>query len=118
MENVNIHHSSLKTSAAFIEALKGADLDGSAMPKLHIEHLRNPMKVEVEDFRDDEGFLFSLNTFLGTRTASDATYKNLIKCYQGLQPWLDLWSLYRIENCVKDLAGTSTIVHDMCPNTC
>lgn len=118
LEHVVIRRSGLQTTAAFIRALKEADLDESKMLPEAIARMRDPMKAQIEEFEDEEGFKFSLDTFLGSRTAPDATYKDLIKRHQRSKPWLDLWSLHRMENRVRKLAGTSTIVHDMCLNTC
>lgn len=118
LETIVIHRGSLQLSIEYINALKSATLDESSMGEIAIKRLRDPTWTKSIDLNGNEGLRISLEMFIDTITASDETYERVISRLQKRQRNLDFCSRYRIEKRAQELAGTSTIIHDMCPQSC
>lgn len=97
LQNVVIHRNDLQLSRQYIDALKSATLEESAMKAADIKRLRGPTWAQSIDLKSDEGLRISLETFVDTLTASDETYEKVINRYQTRRPNIDFLSRYRIE---------------------
>ncbi|KAJ7289478.1 hypothetical protein C8J57DRAFT_1493916 [Mycena rebaudengoi] len=101
----------------FIETLKNASLDDEKEnldPDL-VSRLRNPPK-EPPTLTSDERL--SIDLYLSISNASVETYDSVRTAILRRHPDDEILSYYRVKNLVSDLSGVTSIVRDMCINSC
>ncbi len=119
LEEIVIHRQDLQTSMDFIRLIREATLENSSLDVEVIKRLRNPSPSSpLQSDLNYTGLLVSLHMFLATLNASQAVYNELVTRFSMCFPHRDTFSLYRITKQVTTLAGTATMIHDMCPDSC
>ncbi|KAF7761992.1 hypothetical protein Agabi119p4_9984 [Agaricus bisporus var. burnettii] len=86
--------------------------------KLSIQYNQNP-PTEYIDLEEDFNSKLSLDLYLALQTYPEAVYTKVTTILnRALPSTLSLLSLYRIKRFARKFSYTSTIEHDMCPNSC
>ena len=107
----------IRTTAAFINALKNATLMSSNITEAAIERLR-AAPPEVPHDLEDPDFLFSLRSFLSVTNASEETYNGFRAVALAQHPDDQFFSFDQMKRRVEQISGIVPIIHNMCFNTC
>ncbi|KAF6757352.1 hypothetical protein DFP72DRAFT_744266, partial [Ephemerocybe angulata] len=109
----------LKHALDFIAALKAADLDSSGLDPGVIKQLREPIESILDiDSPDDPNLRVSLEVYLATGNASEATYNKVKAAVEKRSPDVKLYTLDRLKRKIGRLTGLIPLVNDMCVNSC
>lgn len=102
----------------FIECLRAASLDNKdePLPPKLLEQLWNPAQTPLT--LDDPAHRLSLDIFLSVSNASEETYNNICRTILRCHPEDDILTYHRFKKLVTELSGVTSIVHDMCINSC
>lgn len=106
----------LKTTLQFINLLRNATLDDGTLDDEIIDRLRNPLQGPPEI--DDPDLLLALKVFLATNNASEDCYAKVRDAVCGRFPECEFLSQDRLKRRITQLTGITSIVHDMCINSC
>jgi hypothetical protein len=118
MLSENAQLSDMKTSLAFIEALRIASLDDPCanLDDNMLARLRNP-PTEPVDISDND-ILAGLDLFLGTINFPQDAYINSREVMMRRHPEEKIPSFDQIKRIVAEITGVVPIVHHMCVNSC
>ncbi|KAF6758562.1 hypothetical protein DFP72DRAFT_807707, partial [Ephemerocybe angulata] len=109
----------LQHALDFINALKAASLDKSGLDPSVIEQLRQPIESILDiDNPDDPDLRISLEVYLATGNASEATYNKIKASIEKRTPEVQLYTLDRLKRKIGKLTGLIPLVNDMCVNSC
>ncbi|THU78202.1 hypothetical protein K435DRAFT_888835 [Dendrothele bispora CBS 962.96] len=108
----------IKIAYSFIRELKNASLDSEIepLPPNLLSQLQNPPQ-EVLSVQDPDERL-SLDLYLATTHASEATYTQACAAVMRRFPECKLLSYHRVKHLIENLSGISPIARDMCVNSC
>jgi hypothetical protein len=107
----------LKIDQAYIDLLKNASLDDSALDADTLHRLRNPIE-EVLDVDADPDLLLSIENFLSLTNASDKAYTDVRANIMRRFPDCAMLSHHLVKQKITELTGVISIVNDMCVNSC
>jgi len=114
---VNSNIEDLRSTAAFISAIKAATLEESNMHEKDLERLRNAPPDPPLDVHD-QYFLFAMRTFYAVTTASRDTYDSIRAAALACYPDNPFLSFDQVKRRIEQISGVVPIVHDMCTNSC
>lgn len=107
----------LKVSLEFIRSLRNAQLDSAVEPidpeLLHRIH--NPINEPAEIDADQR---FSIDIFLSLTNASEASYDGVRSAMSRRCPEVKMLSLFQVKRLLSELSGVSSVMRDMCINSC
>lgn len=106
----------LHLTQQYISLIKAATLENGGLDPSTIEQLRNPPKEPV-DISDPDTRL-SIDLFLATTNASEATYNAVRTAISDRFPDTNVLSHHLVKKLVSQLSGVVSIVDDMCVNSC
>jgi len=106
----------VKTTLKFINLVRNATLENGSLDEETILRLRNPIEGPLE--LDDDDFLLALEVFLATTTGSEDTYAGVRKAVCKRFPDTEFPSLDQLKKRIMSLTGVTSIIHDMCINSC
>ena len=106
----------LRNSLAFIRSLQNASLDNDSLPPLVLQRLRTPLQHRAD--MTDPDLRCSIKMFLGSSTASEEVYTTMRDACMERNPDNQILSLDQVKRKVAELSGVSSVVHDMCQNSC
>jgi hypothetical protein len=107
----------LKIDQAYIDLLKNASLDDSALDADTLHRLRNPIE-EVLDVDADPDLLLSIENFLSLTNASDKAYTDVRANIMRRFPDCAMLSHHLVKQKITELTGVISIVNDMCVTSC
>ena len=110
------HIENVRLSQQFIKEISGATLDDGKLDKDVVSRLRNPIQ-QPEDISDPDERL-SLDMFIATRNASEATYNGVRTAIKRRFPDADILSYHLVKKQVAEISGVVSIEDDMCINSC
>ncbi|KAF6746888.1 hypothetical protein DFP72DRAFT_758559, partial [Ephemerocybe angulata] len=109
----------LQHALDFIAALKAASLEKSGLDQSVIDQLRQPIEAILDiDDPDDPDLRVSLEVYLATGNASEATYNKVKAAIEKRTPEVKLYTLDRLKRKIGKLTGLIPLVNDMCVNSC
>lgn len=106
----------LKESWRFIDALRGASLEGSGLDKECINRLKFP--IEAQLLIDNPDVRLSIELYLALDVASQDTYGAVRKAILHRYPHSMVLSFDQVRRKVAELSGVVPINHDMCIKGC
>jgi len=110
------HVEELRTSLAFIEALKRASLDDGDLDEDLLYRLRHPPQEPLD--ASDPDLRLSLDLFLSTLNASEDSYRSAAEGIRRRHPDDEILSYEGIRKKVAEMSGVHPIIHHMCINSC
>lgn len=105
----------VKTSLAFIEALRDASHECTGMDPSVLHRLRNPFTKRLE--LSDPDLRLSLDVYIGLEQSSQDTYRTMKSAVERRYS-TGMLSFEACRQKTVELSGVSTLAHDMCPKTC
>jgi hypothetical protein len=110
---------SMKTTMAFIQALKTASFDDewSKLDPDALDQLRNPPMTSV-NIDDNPAWRLGLDLYLSVTNAAQETYTSVRKAILRRYPDDEVPSYDQIKHYVAKLSGVYSIEDDMCINSC
>lgn len=107
----------LKDAQFFIDAIKDAKLDESGLDEACLHRIRNPPQRQADE--DIDPLLkLSIDIFLATGNASQATYTAIKDALIKYDPTLEISSHAITKKRIADITGVLPLRTDMCVNTC
>ena len=113
---VAIRLPNLQATQGFIDALRAASLENSAMKQEDIESIRDP--GPVLDLKDPSPLLRSLRHFINNSGSSRAHYESIREIELLNNPSDVFMTFDQVKRRLLWLSGVVPLEHDMCPNTC
>ena len=107
---------SVNTALRFISALKSACLEDDKLDPEVLERLRHPLEEVTE--LDDPDIRLSVDLFLADTNGSEKIYNESRAACLRRHPTDKILSHHLVKKKVAELSGITSIIHDMCPNTC
>ena len=111
-----IHLPDLQTTQKFVDLLRTASLEVTAMDSEDVFSLRNP--EPGFDLLDPSPLLRSIRHFINNASASRTHYDGICEIEELHNPKDPLLSFDQVKRRVRWLSGVVPIEHDMCPNSC
>ena len=110
---------SMKTTMAFIQALKTASFDDewSKLDPDTLDQLQNPSMTSV-NINDNSAWHLGLDLYLSVTNAAQETYTSVRKAILQRYPDDEVPSYDQIKCYVAKLSGVCSIEDDMCINSC
>jgi hypothetical protein len=100
----------------FIAGLQNAYLNNpEELDRDIIQRLQNPPEYTPELDRDER---LSIDLFLSVSNASEETYNSARAAIMRRHPEDEILSHFRVKKLVEEISGVSSIVRDMCVNSC
>lgn len=112
----NIQIDDLRTAAEFISQLQRATLDASGLSPSMINRLRNCTQEPSSGL--DKTTQFSIKLFMATLKSSQQTYASVRETILEQYPGDYILSYHEVKKAIEELTGVTSIVHDMCYDTC
>ena len=106
----------LQTAQQYIDLLRSASLDSSAMQAEDIEDLRNPGQDYT--LMDPSPLLRSVRHFINNYAASREHYETMRNIERLHRPDDPMLSFDQVKRRVRWLSGVVPVEHDMCVNSC
>ncbi|KAF9495139.1 hypothetical protein BDN71DRAFT_1448025 [Pleurotus eryngii] len=100
----------------YISLIKATTLENGGLDPSTIEQLRNTPEGPV-DISEPDTWL-SIDLFLATTNASEATYNAVRTAISACFPDTNVLSHHLVKKLVSQLSGVVSIVDDMCVNSC
>ena len=107
---------SVNTALKFINALKSARLEDDKLDPEVLERLRHPLEEVTE--LDDPDIRLSIDLFLADTDGSEKIYNESRAACLRRHSTDKVLSHHLVKKKVAELSGITSIIHDMCPNTC
>ena len=102
---------------SFIQTIRDASLDdGIGLTGEALEQLRNPPKATLHI--DDRYTELTLSMFIALEHSSESTYEKIRRSIEQCFPDAKLPSFHQIKRILADLSGVTSVVKDMCINSC
>jgi hypothetical protein len=106
----------VRLAQQFIQEISCATLDNGKLDKDVISRIRNPIQDTV-DISDPDQRL-SLDLFIATRNASEATYHDVRTAIKRRSPDINVLSHHLVKELVAEISGVVSVQDDMCINSC
>ena len=102
---------------SFIQTIRDASLDdGIGLTGEPLEQLRNPPKAPLRV--DDRYTELALSMFIALEHSSESTYEKIQRAIEQCFPDAEIPSFYQTKCILAGLSGVTSIVKDMCINSC
>lgn len=106
----------IRFTQQIVQEISSARLENDKLEPDVLERLRNPVSQPVDI--SDPDLRLSLDLFMACSHASEATYNAVRDSILRRFPNLEILSYYSVRNRVSEITGVSSILDDMCINSC
>jgi hypothetical protein len=106
----------VRLAQQFIQEISCATLDGGKLDEDVVSRIRNPIQEPVDISDPDERL--SLDLFIATRNASEATYHDVRTAIKRRSPGIEVLSHHLVKKLVAEISGVVSVRDDMCINSC
>lgn len=106
----------VRLAQQFIQEISCATLDGGKLDEDVVSRIRNPIQEPVDISDPDEHL--SLDLFIATRNASEATYHDVRTAIKRRFPGAEVLSHHLVKKLVAEISGVVSMRDDMCINSC
>lgn len=110
------HIETIKITQDFVKEIETATLNNGNLKEDVIHRLHNPQEGPTD--LSDPNTLLSLELFLATTNASEATYKSSRDAIQQCYPDSGVLLYHSVRNLVAEISGVVAIYNDMYINSC